>query len=42
MSKKTAKRGKKVLLVLLLIPVIVVALFGAFYLYADNKKDIRA
>ena len=39
---KSKKKWKKVLLVLILIPVIVGIVLFAMYYYADNKKDITA
>lgn len=41
MDEKTKKSRKKVLLVLLLIPVVLGLVLAAVYLYADNRKDIR-
>ena len=34
------KGWKRVLLILLLIPVVIAAILGGLYLYADNKPDI--
>ena len=40
-DRKKMKGWKRVLLILLLIPVVIAAILGGLYLYADNKPDIR-
>ena len=40
-DRKKMKGWKKVLFILLLIPVVIAAILGGLYLYADNKPDIR-
>ena len=39
-DRKKMKGWKRVLLILLLIPVVIAAILGGLYLYADNKPDI--
>ncbi len=41
-DKKKVKRWKKAVGVLLLIPIVIAAVLGIVYIYADNKADIHA